>query len=102
MEYRKVFQTWSLLSPTDVVHSPASCTIQKEAPDAGRVISPSVFRMNVQHLRIKRRLSVSDLASMVNCDAQTLAAYEEGQELLDEKIVTRIENALKDDQKSNK
>lgn len=102
MEYRKVFQTWTLLSPVDVVQPTAYEKSQKDAPSPDLVVSSSEFRMNVQHLRIKGRLSVSELARLVNCDAHTLAAYEEGQEILDDNIVSRIARILGEEQKESK
>lgn len=94
-----MFQTWTLLSPFDAVQPTTYEKVEKDAASAEIVVSSSEFRMNVQHLRIKRRLSVSELARLVNCDTQTLAAYEEGQELLDDKIVLRIANVLEEEQK---
>lgn len=55
---------------------------------------PPDFRLQVQTARIERRWSIADLGSRVQCDVETLAAFERGDEVLDHAVVSRVRRIL--------
>lgn len=90
--YKAVWQTWDLVRPrtTAVVGDRA-------ATDASAAAASSEhrdWRQQVQTARVERRWSVSDLAVQVQCDAETLAAFERGDEILAPDVQRRIRRAL--------
>ena len=55
--------------------------------------APSL-RHRVQMARIERRWSVTELATRAHCDAETLAAFECGDEVLSAELQQRVRAAL--------
>lgn len=86
--YREVFQTWNFVrTPTAPMLATAS--------DAPAERDSEEWRHVVQKARIGRRWSVSDLAARIECDAETLAAFERGTHLLEEGVQRRLRSELK-------
>ena len=86
-EYRPVYQTWRMVRP-----SHASVAQQEVGASYS---SGEKARHRLQQLRIANRISIASLAEAVGCDAETLAAYERGDELLGNDVLRRIERHLK-------
>jgi DNA-binding XRE family transcriptional regulator len=87
-EYRPVYQTWRMVRPS---HAHAS---QQEVGGASHS-SGEKARHRLQQLRIANRISIASLAEAVGCDAETLAAYERGDELLNNDTLRRVERHLR-------
>lgn len=86
--YREVFQTWSFVRTT-----PAPVLAVASDVPTGR--ASEEWRHTVQRARIGRRWSVADLAARIECDAETLAAFERGTHLLEEGVQRRLRSELK-------
>lgn len=65
-------------------------------PDPRPGLSPlsSDWRERIQTARIERRLSISELAEKVQCDAPTLAAFERGAEVVDAELMGKLRREL--------
>lgn len=83
-EYRTVCQRWRIVSTV----APAV------AAGGGSQESNDDMRWRVQRARIERRLALHELASLVRCEATTLAAYERGDESLDARCLERVRATL--------
>ena len=88
--YAPVWQTWT------PVHTPSSRAPSASGTDEGAVSASGVasMRERMQIARIDRRLSIHELACRVKCDAATLAAFERGDEVIDDDLQRRIRTAL--------
>ena len=85
MEYRAMHQTWTMVRPFSTsIASDAKETTHEE----------SKTRHRFQRLRISKRCSIASLAAIIKCDADTLAAYERGDELLDKETLLKLERCL--------
>lgn len=87
--YKELHQTWDLIRPSGhtapkdgAAAAPAACGGEEKA------------RHRIQKLRIEKRLSVGQLAAAVDCDAETLAAFERGDEVLGAPLMRRLEQRL--------
>ena len=83
--YVPTWQTWSF--------------VRREAPGATEA-TPSKdtcprLRERMQIARIEQRLTVLELAQRVHCDVETLAAFERGEEILDDTTQRRLRRELK-------
>ena len=88
MEYRPMWQTWELVRPI--------VTREDARPEGPRPVArPDDLRLTVQRARIERRWSVSTLASQCECDVETLAAFERGDEVIHPNIQARLKSVLK-------
>ena len=83
-EYRLVWQSWRMLRPT--AHPVEQVTASEAVPRT----DADDFRARVQQTRIARRWTVAAMASRVQCDEHTLAAYERGDEVLDREVLQRL------------
>ena len=88
MAYREVFQTWSFVR---VAAAPPLAV----ANDTPVERASEEWRHTVQKARIDRRWSVADLAARIQCDTETLAAFERGTHLLDEGVQRRLRAELR-------
>jgi len=86
--YREVFQTWSFVR----VSAPPPLAVTCDAPPER---AAEEWRHAVQRARINRRWSVADLAARIQCDVETLAAFERGTHLLEESIQKRLRKELR-------
>lgn len=89
-DYREVWQTWHLVRST--ARAAESSTA---APPAARAVERAPeLRQRVQMARVARRWAVADLAAHAQCDAETLAAFERGDEVLHADLQRRVRQAL--------
>jgi len=90
--YAPVWQTWS------VVRASVSSTKASAPADdvvVGRPSAASSLRERMQIARIDRRLSIDDLSRLIECDTETLAAFERGDEVLSERLQGAIRRVLR-------
>ena len=87
-EYRHVWLTWNLVR-TNAPRLPVESPHQ-----ADRARPTAELRYRVQMARVERRWSVVDLATRVQCDAETLAAFERGDEVLSGELQQRLRTEL--------
>lgn len=87
MTHHQLWQTWELVRP--VAPRPSA------AQNTPRIARSDDFRKDVQKARIERRWSVSMLASECDCDVETLAAFERGDEVIAPSIQARLKAVLK-------
>jgi ribosome-binding protein aMBF1 (putative translation factor) len=87
--YHEVWQTWTLVQRTPVVEEASSAT-------SGPLTSNPIVRMRerMQIARVRRRLSISELAARVDCDVHTLSGFERGDEVVDDVTQRRIAKIL--------
>lgn len=85
MPYRYAYQTWDLIRNCE-----KSKTVEVEQEGGGRESKNEDVRQRLQTARIERRISVSDLAGMIECDADALAAFERGERLLPPETMRRL------------
>ena len=83
-EYRPVWQTWSLSRPRAPTQEPLNASMAERVE----------LRQMVQRARIEQRRSVADLAARVQCDVETLAAFERGDEILGADVQKRLRAVL--------
>ena len=57
-------------------------------------MSTSSLRERMQIARIERRMTIDDLAHALKCDAETLAGFERGDEILPESLQKTIRRVL--------
>ena len=87
--YRPLWQTWSLVTRrANDAAAPAATRAPKDASTS------DALREQVQIARIDRRLSIVELAASVQCDAEQLAAFERGDEVLHADVQRRLRRAL--------
>ena len=93
--YAPVWQTWNVVRP--------QATPTSTIPDKGRSMRPSSedvgvatssLRERMQIARIERRMTIDDLANALKCDAETLAGFERGDEILPESLQKTIRRVL--------
>lgn len=98
MDYRPVFQRWSLIRAT--AKGGACSAVEGGCATAVTVDSvPTVTeatRHRMQRLRIGKRISISELAETIKCDVDLMAAYERGDAVLDAKLVVELQRVLGD------
>lgn len=87
-DYREVWQTWHL------VRTSARAADAAPLPCAARTERPPELRQRVQMARVTRRWAIADLAAHAQCDAETLAAFERGDEVLHADLQRRVRQAL--------
>lgn len=87
-EYAPLYQTWSLVKEVDAPPPTSAASSSRPAPTTTRT------RELVQIARIKKRLTPSMLAERAGCDAETLSAFERGDEVLDAVVERRVLAAL--------
>lgn len=87
-KYREVWQTWSL------VKHPSTSLILEEVTTEEPLADASNFRFRMQTARISRRLTIAELSTMVKCDAETLAGFERGDEVVSGEVQTRLRKVL--------
>ena len=83
-----MWQTWTLVSKTPQVET----VFEDTAEHSGL---QDEMRYKVQVARIDMRMSVVQLAAAAKCDADTLAGYERGDEVLNSDILARIQRVLR-------
>ena len=86
--YRESFQSWQFVRTTPIPMLAVASDVPTER-------APEEWRHVVQRARIGRRWSVADLAARIQCDAETLAAFERGTHLLEEGVQRRLRSELK-------
>ena len=87
--YRPRWQTWSLVTRrVSDIATPAATRAPEDVSGA------NVLRERVQIARIDRRLSIIELASLVQCDADQLAAFERGDGIMDTSTQARLRRTL--------
>ena len=84
--YRRAWQTWDLVQVRRVT-SLETEPVQATSHDVH-------LRHRVQKARIERRMSMADLAAHVGVDADRLAAFERGDELLPSDVEARVRSKL--------
>ena len=87
MPYRCVYQTWQFVQPRITctqVSAENTCIVEEK-------------RFVIQKGRIGKRLSLSQLALKVGVDTETLAAYERGDGVLSDAIVTQLQKVVSKD-----
>lgn len=89
VEYAPVWQTWNLIRQCPTATS-ASATASATAPEAAHDL-----RERMQIARIQNRLTPHDLARMVGCDVETLAAFERGEGVVSGDVQARIRAELR-------
>lgn len=87
MAYREVFQTWNFI----VTEKRPSLVVSSDAPVDN---STEEWRHAVQRARIARRWSIAELARRIEHDAETLAAFERGTQVLDDTTHRRLRKQL--------
>lgn len=87
-EYRPLWQHWDLVRP-EGTGAPASCLLLPSSRPASLD-----WRSRMQTARVERRMSISELAARVKCDASALAAFERGEEIMDASVQQRLKQAL--------
>ena len=103
-EYRAVWLTWDLVSPSAAGAARAAPN-KDEGKETARNGAPGTdafhhenhrleLRHRSQRARVEKRLSVDDLAVLVRCDSETLAAFERGDEVLSAEHQQRLRKVL--------
>lgn len=90
MEYRRVWQTWNLIHEKPSADAPPPTAPEQQH----RTMSEHAFRETVQKFRIEHRMTVADLASRIECDVETFASYERGDEILSSVVMDRLRRAM--------
>ena len=90
--YSAVWQSWDLIQP---IHLNPENTTFVESTDSSHNNSTEDVRQNVQRIRIDKRLSIPVLAAQIKCDANTLAAFERGDDILPHDVYKRLLKELK-------
>ena len=87
MEYKKVWQTWSLCNAHER---------KQEELETNFVVdeAKSEMRHRVQKARIAKRMSLQDLSQVVKCDIESLASYERGDGVISNDVLERIMKSL--------
>lgn len=80
--HRAVWQTWSLRKPEQSANASVQDVEQVE------------FRARVQKARVERRKTIAALGEELHCDAELLAAFERGEEVLDRALQARLRSLL--------
>ena len=88
--YHRVWLTWNL------VHTPKgpAAAATAAAPAVAPPRPTAELRFRVQMARVERRWSVADVAERVQCDMETLAAFERGDDVLNAALQQRLRSAL--------
>lgn len=90
IEYTQLWQTWSLVRPV-VATTPSTVRHERGNP----LVRPDELRMLVQKARVEQRWSVAALAARCECDVETLAAFERGDEVIHPSIQARLKAVLR-------
>ena len=100
VDYAPVWQTWTVvrsLHSTQPVSNDASVDechkSKRKSVDGTATLVPSL-REQMQIARIERRMTIDDLAQSLRCDAETLAGFERGDEVLTEALQRTIRRVL--------
>lgn len=93
-DYLPLYQTWSFTQPRRRTPSSSSVAPPAAAPSSRVASHDKTFRELVQRARIERRLPLATLASHVECEVETLAAFERGDEVLPPSTVEKLERVL--------
>ena len=83
--YVRVWQTW-----TTEPRRSSEPAMEEGVP----VANISTVRQQMQMCRVQKRLSVSRLADMLGCDASLLAAFERGEDTVDESTLRALRRTL--------
>ena len=96
--YVPMWQTWHLLS-----EQPSSAAKEEDAASPPAATAESArnadsqmndLRPRVQIARIRRRISIAELADMVECDVETISSFERGENVVGEEMEQRLRDAL--------
>lgn len=91
VRYVPVWQTWT------TVRAPTTSAPVDESASTGQMSSKqhiAQLRERMQVARIDRRLSIEELSHAIECDAETLAAFERGEEVLSDSHQRAIRRLL--------
>lgn len=92
--YAPVWQTWNVVrASASVPSTEASAPADDVVMD--RPSATSSLRERMQIARIDRRMSIDDLSRLIECDTETLAAFERGDEVLSERLQSAIRRVLR-------
>lgn len=89
--YRPVWQTWDIVQTRGASRKPPAGVSDACAPAP---VAQQQWRSRMQLARIERCWSIAMLASKVQVDADTLAAYETGDEVIHPDVQRRIAAVL--------
>lgn len=91
--YLPTWQTWQVVRP-----------LTRSQPEVrqGEIIpsdrdTRQLMRERVQIARIEQRMTVNDVADRVNCDVDTIVAFESGFEILSNDLQKKIRSVLRID-----
>lgn len=91
VSYAPVWQTWRVVRPS---HRSGGDVAHGEDTSSSAVSGVPTLRERMQIARIERRMTVDDLAQALRCDAETLAGFERGDEVLPEALQRSIRRHL--------
>ena len=89
--YLRVYQTWILLSRAP--NKDTNPSVQHACPSS-MAPTPLDLRHRVQMARVEKGLSIEELSKRVVCEAETLAAFERGDEVLSSDLQQSLRNVL--------
>ena len=101
--YAPVWQTWNVVRVlhtsqpvTTSTSSVDECPKARAPRNSADEVASSVpsLRERMQIARIERRMTIDDLAQTLRCDADTLAGFERGDEVLTEALQRTIRRIL--------
>lgn len=100
-KYTRVYQTWHLLRTNAAAAHAESKPREAEGngSECGSAAASSAFdlRHRVQMARVERSMSIQELSARIQCEPQTLAAFERGDEVLSEDLQRAVCKALQMD-----
>jgi ribosome-binding protein aMBF1 (putative translation factor) len=93
--YREAWQTWTPVRrpPSEPPPAAPAGARRPDQRDTARR-AEEAWRHRVQVARVDRQWSIAELGARVQCDVETLAAFERGDALLDEPARRRVAAAL--------
>lgn len=89
--YSSVWQTWDILQPNS---QPQCATHENDVAESDGTSTLSQ-RQSMQKRRIELRLSIPLLAERIKCDASVLAAFERGDDILQNDTYMALKKELK-------
>ena len=99
--YAPVWQTWNVVRAvhtsqpvTNSTSSVDECPKARAPRNSEAASSVPSLRERMQIARIERRMTIDDLAQTLKCDADTLAGFERGDEVLTEALQRTIRRVL--------
>lgn len=96
MQYQPMWQTWTLVRRTNPARRDEKNAAREPTTDAATTArTDGAERERVQMARIERCMSIYELAQRVECDPETLSAFERGDEILSGEVQRAIRAVLR-------